>query len=370
MTATSGAALADGRRRCAARSPRRSSSGSWRARPRGPLAGPSHARDELGDLQVLGIDAVDRRQRASEHVVAAAVLVRALDRDHVAGLLDDADHAASRRSSRQIGQRGPSARLKHTSHSPMRSFTSRIASASAKCLLRARPAGCGRRAAAPCAGRCRGACASSVIRRWTGGATRVRAAHCAAEPARGAVRRRAGSRPPPPPPSRRGRPARRGRRARRSGRPPAPAIALSRFSSAEAQRLVDRREDHVLQHLEVFGVDRLGVDGDRPRRSPVTLTLTMPPPAEASTSSSLSCSCACSMSCLHLLDLASILLMFGGCGIDGSSLRRRRRARGQLLGIELCHEARDELVLRQVAAGCRLVAGPVDLGRRGAACAR
>ena len=49
------------------------------------------ARVELGDLQVLGIDAVDRRQRAAEHVVAAAELVRALDRDDVAGLLDDAD---------------------------------------------------------------------------------------------------------------------------------------------------------------------------------------------------------------------------------------------------------------------------------------
>ena len=49
------------------------------------------ARVELGDLEVLGVDAVDRRQRAAEHVVAAAELVRALDRDHVAGLLDDAD---------------------------------------------------------------------------------------------------------------------------------------------------------------------------------------------------------------------------------------------------------------------------------------
>ena len=52
-----------------------------------------HAAVELGDLQVLGVDAVDRRQRAAEHVVAPAVLVRALDRDDVAGLLDDADEA-------------------------------------------------------------------------------------------------------------------------------------------------------------------------------------------------------------------------------------------------------------------------------------
>jgi len=52
------------------------------------------ARVELGDLEVLGVDAVDRRQRAAEDVVAPAVLVRALDRDDVAGLLDDADQAA------------------------------------------------------------------------------------------------------------------------------------------------------------------------------------------------------------------------------------------------------------------------------------
>ena len=90
-----GRALAERRRRCGARSPRRSSSGWWRARPRGRRLG-LDARVELGDLQVLGLDAVDRRQRAAEHVVAAAVLVRALDRDHVAGLLDDADQRRRR----------------------------------------------------------------------------------------------------------------------------------------------------------------------------------------------------------------------------------------------------------------------------------
>ena len=47
--------------------------------------------DELGDLQVLRVDAVDRRERPAEHVVEAPVLVGALDRDHVGGLLDDAD---------------------------------------------------------------------------------------------------------------------------------------------------------------------------------------------------------------------------------------------------------------------------------------
>ena len=48
--------------------------------------------EQLGDPQVVGIDAVDRRKRAPEHVVAAAVLVRPLDRDHVRRLFDDADH--------------------------------------------------------------------------------------------------------------------------------------------------------------------------------------------------------------------------------------------------------------------------------------
>src|SRR5690606_38603569 len=46
---------------------------------------------QLLDLQVLRIDAVDRAERAAEDVIAPVVLVRALDRDDVAGLLDDAD---------------------------------------------------------------------------------------------------------------------------------------------------------------------------------------------------------------------------------------------------------------------------------------
>ena len=57
----------------------------------------SPARDpaqQLVDPQVLGLDAVERRERAAEHVVEAAVLVRALERDHVDRLLDDADDGA------------------------------------------------------------------------------------------------------------------------------------------------------------------------------------------------------------------------------------------------------------------------------------
>ena len=68
-----------------------------------------HAGVELGDLQVVGIDPVDRRQRAAEHVVAARELVRALDRDDVAGLLDDADerprHGARRSRRDSAGPR-------------------------------------------------------------------------------------------------------------------------------------------------------------------------------------------------------------------------------------------------------------------------
>src|SRR6266404_5950325 len=46
---------------------------------------------ELVDAQMCGLDTVEGRQRAAEHVVQAAVLRRPLDRDEVDGLLDDAD---------------------------------------------------------------------------------------------------------------------------------------------------------------------------------------------------------------------------------------------------------------------------------------
>ena len=49
-----------------------------------------HPPQQLGDPQVLGVDAVDGRQGPPEHVVEAAELVRALERDDVARLLDDA----------------------------------------------------------------------------------------------------------------------------------------------------------------------------------------------------------------------------------------------------------------------------------------
>ena len=48
------------------------------------------AREQLLDAQLLGSDALDRRDRALQHVVAALELTGALDRDDVARLLDDA----------------------------------------------------------------------------------------------------------------------------------------------------------------------------------------------------------------------------------------------------------------------------------------
>ena len=49
---------------------------------------------ELADAEVVGADAVDRAERAAEHVVEPAVLAGALDRGDVLRLLDDADRRA------------------------------------------------------------------------------------------------------------------------------------------------------------------------------------------------------------------------------------------------------------------------------------
>src|SRR5262245_7829935 len=51
-------------------------------------------REQLADLQVFRTDAVERRERAEQHVVAAAVLSRALHRQKIVRLLDDAEHVA------------------------------------------------------------------------------------------------------------------------------------------------------------------------------------------------------------------------------------------------------------------------------------
>ena len=56
--------------------------------------------EQLAHAQVVGADAVDRADRAAEHVVAAAELAGALDGDDVLGLLDDADRRARRGAGR------------------------------------------------------------------------------------------------------------------------------------------------------------------------------------------------------------------------------------------------------------------------------
>src|SRR3954447_20050018 len=54
----------------------------------------SAMRRASGATPAIGLGAGERGQRAAQHVVAAAELVRALDGYHVARLLDDADHLA------------------------------------------------------------------------------------------------------------------------------------------------------------------------------------------------------------------------------------------------------------------------------------
>ena len=54
---------------------------------------PTRAEQPL-DLQVVGPDALQRRQRAHQHVIDALELARLLDRRHVLRLLDDADDPA------------------------------------------------------------------------------------------------------------------------------------------------------------------------------------------------------------------------------------------------------------------------------------
>ena len=155
-------------------------------------------------------------------------------------------------------QRGPSARLKQTSQRPMRSLTSRIASASAWAS-----SGEARRMwnASRCAVRLPmpGSLASSVTRRWRGGASSA-GYLCLRRAARlgGAPPGSAAAAAEPAQASQAAERVERGRRVHpaRAGRL---ALQLHRL----AQRLVDRGEDHVLQHLDVLGVDRVGVDRQR-----------------------------------------------------------------------------------------------------------
>ena len=50
--------------------------------------------EETFDPQVAGLDAVERRERAAEDVVEAAILVSPLEREHIDWLLDHADDRA------------------------------------------------------------------------------------------------------------------------------------------------------------------------------------------------------------------------------------------------------------------------------------
>ena len=85
------------------------------------------ARKQPVDSKVAGLDAVERRQRPAEDVVEAAVLARALDRDDVHRLLDDADDGAVTTCVRADAQSSSSVRLPHSRQNRTRAFTSSIA---------------------------------------------------------------------------------------------------------------------------------------------------------------------------------------------------------------------------------------------------
>src|SRR4051794_4477372 len=137
--------------------------------------------------------------------------------------------SASRRSSWQMRQRGSSARLKQISHIPMRSFTSRIASASAfASSASARRMWKASRWAVRCP--IPGSLPSSVMRRWTGGAYK----RLEAQAQRAQVH---------------------------AARQSAELRLLELLGGAQA--LVDGGEDHVLQQVGIVGVDRFRRDRDR-----------------------------------------------------------------------------------------------------------
>ena len=50
-----------------------------------------HPLDQFLDAQMLGVDAVERRERAAQHVIEAAEVAALLDGDDVAGLFHHAD---------------------------------------------------------------------------------------------------------------------------------------------------------------------------------------------------------------------------------------------------------------------------------------
>src|SRR3954468_2742813 len=137
----------------------------------------------------------------------------------------------SRRASWQIGQSGPSARLKHSSQKPIRSLTSRMASASASAssglaLRMWKASRCAVRRPIP------GSRASWTIRFSTDG-----------EYTRGQILSEAGD-------------AQAARAAELAHHPLLLELLRGR------QRTVERRDQQVLEHLRVVRVDCLGLDRD------------------------------------------------------------------------------------------------------------
>src|SRR3954466_7520833 len=221
---------------------------------------------------------------------------------------------ASRRSSWQIRQRSSSARLKQTWQSPIRSLTSRMASARAVASSVS-----ARRMwnASRCAVRCPipGSLPSSVIRRWTGGAYKP------------------GSEP-------------QAERAQvHAAREPAELRLLELLGGAQA--LVDRGEHHVLEQLGVVGIDRVRGDRDRLDHE-VAGHLDLPHPAAGGGVGLLVLERLLGLEhvLLHLLDLLHHLLHVRGLRHLALPFLFLVWTGDDLLGIELCHEARDDLVLR------------------------
>src|SRR4051812_29907871 len=197
--------------------------------------------------------------------------------------------SASRRASWQMRQRSSSARLKHTWHRPMRSLTSRMASASAVASsTSARRMWNARRWAVrwPIPG----SLPSSVIRRWTGGAYKRARGSEAGQAQRAEVH---------------------------AAREPAELALLELLGGA--QRLVHRGQHHVLQQFGVVRVDRVGGDRDR-LDDEVAGDLDLDHPAAGGGLDLLVLELLLRLHhvLLHLLDLAHHLLHVRGLGHQAS----------------------------------------------------
>src|SRR6202035_5013261 len=236
--------------------------------PHGNVRG-GDAGEQLHHLQVLRIDAVDRREGPAEHVVDAVVLVRALHRDHVAGLLHDADQPVvaprvlADAAARLVGEgEADLAQPDLLLDLPDRLGQRRGVLARGAQDVEGQPL---RRAIAD-PRKLRELCNKPLDRRRVGGAHR---------PGRPSPPRLPRSRPPVAPPSF----AAASSWALRSASLTAASTMSARISTSSGSTA----EGSIRTSLTT--------------RSPLTFTVTMPPPAEASTTSFFSSSCAISMSC-------------------------------------------------------------------------